>query len=84
LTCQCPVSRLSAAEDEALAWFDVSLSSGAALLGAMVKRMTAQGLDVRRLYQLAVEARQAVRAQSGLQPQPFPTWEELAPKGIEP
>ena len=34
--------KLSAAEHEALAWFDVSLSSGATLLRAMVKRMIAQ------------------------------------------
>ena len=67
--------RLSKPEQDALAWLDVSLSSGATLLRPMSKRMLAEGLYARLLYQRAVEARQYVMERKGYPPLRVPTWD---------
>jgi hypothetical protein len=74
-----PVRPLSGPEREALAWLDVSLSSGATLLRPMIKRMLAEGLDAHRLYSSAVDARQYVMERNGYPPLRVPTWDEVNP-----
>ena len=72
---------LSAEEREACSHILVMLRDGPVVLRSRLLRVQDQGLDARRLYLLAVEARQSVMEKEGLSPLKLRTWDEVNPEG---